>query len=95
MMQIAAAVDRAGAQTDQQIKAMLQHKAEEVMSKIDLTKMLSLGASPEEVVQHVMGEASAQLHAEGGPNFRQAQAEPQAPPSSNMQVKSLMLTCLN
>ncbi len=84
-MQIAAAVDRAGAQTDQQIKALLQQKAEEVMSKIDLSKALSLGGSPEEAVKHAMEEASAQLQAEGA-SFRLAQAEPQAPSSSNMQV---------
>ncbi|KAL0050110.1 hypothetical protein WJX82_004584 [Trebouxia sp. C0006] len=81
---IAAAVEKAGAQTDQQIKALLQQKAEEVMSKIDLSKALSLGGSPEEAVKHAMEEASAQLQAEGA-NFRLAQAEPQAPPSSNMQ----------
>ncbi len=85
-MQIAAAVERAGAQTDQQIKALLQQKAEEVMSKIDLSKALSLSSSPEEAVTQAMEEASAQLQAEGA-NFRLAQAEPQAPPSSNMQVK--------
>lgn len=81
---IAAAVDRAGAQTDQQIKALLQQKAEEVMSKIDLSKALSLGGSPEEAVKHAMGEASAQLQAEGA-DFQLARAEPQALPSSNMQ----------
>ncbi|DBA95038.1 TPA: hypothetical protein ACH3X1_002554 [Trebouxia sp. C0004] len=91
---IAAAVDRAGARTDQQIKALLQQKAEEVMSKIDLTQALSLGGSPEEAVKHAMGEASTQLQAEGA-NFCLAQAEPQAPPSSNTQVKSLISTCLD
>ncbi|KAL0026979.1 hypothetical protein WJX79_005732 [Trebouxia sp. C0005] len=91
---IAAAVDRAGAQTDQQIKALLQQKADEIMSKIDLSKALSLDGSPEEAVKHAMGEASAQLQAEGA-NFHLAQAEPQAPPSSKMQLKSLISTCLD
>ena len=94
LMQIAAAVDRAGAQTDQQIKALLQQKADEIMSKIDLSKALSLDGSPEEAVKHAMGEASAQLQAEGA-NFHLAQAEPQAPPSSKMQLKSLISTCLD
>ena len=93
-MQIAAAVEKAGAQTDQQIKALLQQKAEEVMSKIDLSRALSLGGSPEEAVKHAMEEASAQLQAEGA-NFRLAQAEPQAPPSSNMQVISSISICLD
>lgn len=59
------------------------------MSKIDLSKALSLGSSSEEAVKHAMEEASAQLQAEGA-DFRLAQAEPQAPSSSDMQVKSFI-----
>lgn len=64
--QIAAAVESAGAKTDQQIKTMLQQKAEEVVSKLDLQKALSLDIPPEQIVQDAMQQATAQLQSKGG-----------------------------
>lgn len=64
-MQIAAAVESAGARTDEQIKTMLQQKAEEVVGKLDLQKALSLDVPPEQIVQDVMQQATAQLQSEG------------------------------
>lgn len=64
-MQIAAAVQSAGARTDEQIKTMLQQKAEEVVSKLDLQKAMSLDIPPEQIVQDVMQQATAQLQSEG------------------------------
>ena len=66
-MQIAAAVETAGAKTDEQIKTMLQQKAQEVVSKLDLQKALSLDIPPEQIVQGAMQQATAQLQSEGGP----------------------------
>lgn len=65
LVQIAAAVESAGARTDEQIKTMLQQKAEEVVSKLDLQKALSLDVPPEQIVQDVMQQANAQLQSEG------------------------------
>lgn len=65
LLQIAAAVESAGAKTDEQIKAMLQQKAEEIVSKLDLQKALSLDVPPEQIVHDVMQQATAQLQSEG------------------------------
>lgn len=64
-LQIAAAVEKAGAQTDQQIKDLLQQKAQQVISKLDLEKALSLDVPPEQIAADAMEQASAQLQAEG------------------------------
>lgn len=64
--QIAAAVESAGAKTDKQIKNMLQQKAQEVVSKLDLQKALSLDIPPEKIVQDAMQQANALLQSEGG-----------------------------
>ena len=65
LVQIAAAVESAGTRTDEQIKTMLQQKAEEVVGKLDLQKALSLDVPPEQIVQDVMQQATAQLQSEG------------------------------
>lgn len=64
--QIAAAVESAGAKTDEQIKTMLQQKAQEVVSKLDLQKALSLDIPPEQIVQDAVQQATAQLQSQGG-----------------------------
>ena len=64
--QIAAAVESAGAKIDERIKTMLQQKAQEVVSKLDLQKALSLDIPPEQIVQDAMQQATAQLQSEGG-----------------------------
>ena len=66
-VQIAAAVESAGVKTDEQIKTMLQQKAQEVVSKLDLHKALSLDLPPEQIIQDAMQQATAQLQSEGKP----------------------------
>ena len=44
---------------------MLHLRAEEVMSKLDLSKALSLDSSPEQIVADAMQQAEAQLQADG------------------------------
>ena len=87
VVQIAAAVDKAGAETDQQIKAMLQHKAQEIVSKLDLHKALSLDVPPEQIVAEAMQQANAQLQSEGGSVLHLAKpTSPQALSGTSSQV---------
>ena len=64
LFQIADAVEKASAETDKKVKAMLHLRAEEVMSKLDLSKALSLDSSPEQIVADAMQQAEAQLQAD-------------------------------
>ncbi|KAL3131944.1 hypothetical protein ABBQ38_007640 [Trebouxia sp. C0009 RCD-2024] len=63
---IAAAVAEASARTDQRVKTMLQQKAQEVVSKLDLHKALSLDIPPEQIVKDAVQQTAAQLESEGG-----------------------------
>lgn len=65
-MQIAAAVAEASTKTDERVKAMLQQKAQEVVSKLDLKKALSLDLSHEQIVQDAVQQTAAKLQSEGG-----------------------------
>ena len=56
----------ASARTDQRVKTMLQQKAQEVVSKLDLKKALSLNIPPEQIVQDAVQQTTAQLESEGG-----------------------------
>lgn len=64
-----AAVEKALAETEQQVQALLHRKAEEVVSKLDLSKALSLDVPPEQIVAEAMQQATAQLDAEGREAF--------------------------
>lgn len=66
LVQIAAAVAEASARTDQRVNTMLQQKAQEVVSKLDLHKALSLDIPPEQIVKDAVQQTTAQLEAEGG-----------------------------
>lgn len=61
---IADAVEKASAETDKKVKAMLHLRAQEVMSKLDLSKALSLDSSPEQILADAMQQAEAQLQAD-------------------------------
>lgn len=63
---IAAAVAEASTKTDERVKAMLQQKAQEVVSKLDLKKALSLDLSHEQIVQDAVQQTAAKLQSEGG-----------------------------
>lgn len=80
-LMIAAAVEKAGAQTDQKVKMLLQQRAQEVVSKLDLAKALSMDASPERIVADAMKQAASQLQADGGHalNLAQPNLQPQLP----------------
>ncbi len=66
LVQIAAAVAAVSARTDERVKTMLQQKAQEVVSKLDLKKALSLEIPPEQIVRDAVQQTAAQLESEGG-----------------------------
>lgn len=89
-MQIVEAVEKAGAQTDEHVKVLLQQKAREVVGKLDLTKALSLDIPPEEIVADAMQQASAQLQAESSQEINLTQSRPHPPQqATNLQVLHL------
>ena len=94
LLQIAAAVEKAGAQTDQKVKMLLQQRAQEVVSKLDLAKALSMDASPEQIVADAMKQAASQLQADGGHalNLAQPNLQPQLPDTLS-QVRTITLLC--
>ena len=90
LVQIVEAVEKAGAQTDEHVKVLLQQKAQEVVGKLDLTKALSLDIAPEQIVADAMQQASAQLQAESGQEINLTQPQPHPPQqATNLQVPHL------
>ena len=88
-MQIAEAVNKAGEEADEHMQALLQLKAKEVMSKLDLSKALSLETPPEQIVAEAMQQATAQLQAEGVETLlSQPGTSAQQPASDPSQVHS-------
>ena len=59
--QVAEAVAKASAQADKRIKAVLEQKAQQIVSNLDLSKALALDLPPEEAVAGVMQEAQEKL----------------------------------
>ena len=85
-------MEEAGAKTDQQIKAILHQKAQEIVSKLDLEKAMSMDASPEQIIQDAMRQATVQLQSEGESLLNlDLPATPQRPSQSPAQVTCMLV----